>query len=107
MYHLKFDVYEPGLRPSVLQEPNDVKDATRIHTKVKMLGTFGVLPMVILPGVPLAAIGCHCYHWQSETSEQMATFLLVVNNESRSSFATALLQKQIDPRIPIHNIFAI
>ena len=36
----------------------------------------------------------------------MTTFLLVVNNERRSSFATALLQTQIDPRVPIHTICA-
>ena len=68
--------------------------------------------MVILPLVPLVAIG-RAYHWQSETPNgywvPLATFLLVVNHEStcRSSFATALLQKQIDPRVLIHKIFAI
>ena len=77
-----------------------------------IMGTFGVLPMVpmvILPLVTLATIGCHWYHWQSENSKRI---LAAIGNVSagckgRSSFATALLQKQIDPRVPIHNIFAI
>ena len=74
-------------------------------------GTFGVLsmvPMVILPlKLPLAAIGTIGSlktpngHWLP-----LATFLLIVNNDRRSTFATALLQKQIDPQVPIHNIFA-
>ena len=64
--------------------------------------------MVILPLVPLVVIGTIGNlktpngYWLP-----LATFLLVVNNESRSSFATALLQKQTDPRVPIHNIFVI
>ena len=70
-------------------------------------GTFGVLPMVplvLLPLMLLVAIGTIGYpngYWLS-----LATFLLVVNNESRSSFATAVLQQQIYPRVLIHNIFA-
>ena len=48
-----------------------------------------------LPLVPLAVIGCHWYHWQSENSERISVaignFLLVVNNESRSSFSTTPL----------------
>ena len=53
------------------------------------------VPLVILPLVPLAAIGCHWYHWQSENSERIlvaiGNFLLVVNNESSSSFSTTPL----------------
>ena len=61
-----------------------------------------MVQMVILP---LAAIGN--LKTPNGYSLPLATFLLVVNNESRPSFATALLQEQIDPRVPIHNIFAI
>ena len=67
-----------------------------------------MVPMVILP---LTAIGCLGTIGSLKTPNgywlPLATFLLVVNNESRSSFATALLQRQIDPRVPTHNIFAI
>ena len=70
------------------------------------MGTFGVLPVV-----PLAAIGYIGTTGSLKTPNRywlsLATFLLVVNNGSRTSFATALLQKQIDPRVPVHNIFAI
>ena len=54
-----------------------------------------MVSLVILPLVPLAAIGCRWYHWQSENSEGIAVVigncLLVVNNESRSSFSTTPL----------------
>ena len=46
------------------------------------VGTFGVLwmvPMVILPVVPLAAIGCYWYRWQSKISKQILT---VISNVS-------------------------
>ena len=62
---------------------------------IRAFGVSPMVPLVILPLVPLAAIGCHWYHWQSENSERISVaicnFLLVVNNESRSSFSTTPL----------------
>ena len=63
-----------------------------------ILGAFGVLPVVPLVSLPLVllvAIGTtDPLRTPQESWLPLATFLLVVNNESRSSFATALLQQQ-------------
>ena len=64
--------------------------------------------MVILPLITVATIGTiGSLKTPNGYWLPLATCLLVVNNGSGSSFATASLQKQIDPRVPIHNIFAI
>ena len=35
--HLNYESYRPGVRPTVIQDPNGVKDVPRIHTKLKLL----------------------------------------------------------------------
>ena len=35
--HLNYEIYRPGVRPTVIHDPNGVKDVPRIHTKLKLL----------------------------------------------------------------------